>query len=122
MQSIAAVIFAPLGWLIGAEAKDMFAVGELIGTKICFTDFIAFQQFGVKQAGDAALSAKSAFVTTFALCGFANFASIGVQLGGIAAIEPSQRQNLATLGFKAMLAGALASLMTAAVAGMFFSG
>lgn len=118
IQAIASVLFAPLGFLIGVDLKDVFAVGELIGTKICFTDFIAFQSLSEMEG----LSPRTSFITIFALCGFANFASIGVQLGGIAAIEPSQRENLASLGFKAMIAGALASLMTASVAGMFFSG
>lgn len=121
IQAIASVLFAPLGFLIGVDLKDVFAVGELIGTKIFFTDFIAFQSFaGMNEAG--ALSPKTAFVTTFALCGFANFVSIGVQLGGITALEPSQRENITSLGLKAMTAGVLASLMTASVAGMFFAG
>lgn len=121
VQSIAALIFAPFGWIIGAETKDIFAVGELIGTKICFTDFVAFKELGDRQATAGALGPKSVFVTVFALCGFANFASIGVQLGGIGAIEPSQRKNLAALGFKAMIGGALASLITAAIAGIFYA-
>ncbi|MEM7014372.1 MAG: nucleoside transporter C-terminal domain-containing protein [Verrucomicrobiota bacterium] len=120
VEAIAAVLFAPVGWLIGVDLKDIFMVGELIGTKLCFTDFIAFQEFGTRL--QAEMSPRSAFIVVFALCGFANFASIGVQLGGISAIEPSQRKNLASLGFKAMLAGALASLSTAAVAGIFYSG
>ncbi|NNE90568.1 MAG: hypothetical protein HKN23_02885 [Verrucomicrobiales bacterium] len=117
LASIIGFVFAPLGWVIGGEPGDILQLGQLLGTKMVATEFIAYQNLGgMKET----LAPKSLFLATFALCGFANFGSIGIQLGGIGSLAPEQRPTLAALGVKAMLAGTLASLLTATIAGMFF--
>jgi CNT family concentrative nucleoside transporter len=113
-------IFAPVAWLIGVDWADCGKVGGLIGTKLVLNEFVAYQQLGdLKAAGT--LSAKSIYLSTFALCGFANFASIGIQLGGTGGIAPGQRPTIAALGFKAVLGGTMATLMTASLAGAFYT-
>jgi len=120
LESICGVVFAPIAWIIGVEGPDVLQAGELIGIKLIATEFIAYQNLGeLKAAG--ALSPRTIFLATFALCGFANFTSIGIQLGGIGALAPERRADLASLGFKAMIGGAIASLLSASVAGMFYS-
>lgn len=112
-------LFAPFAWLIGVESADIREVGGLIGTKVVLNEFVAYQQLGeLKVAGE--LSAKSIYLATFALCGFANFASIGIQLGGTGSIAPGQRPTIAALGFKAVLGGTMATLMTATLAGALY--
>ena len=112
-------VFAPFAWLIGVESADIREVGGLIGTKVVLNEFVAYQQLGsLKAAGE--LSAKSIYLATFALCGFANFASIGIQLGGTGSIAPGQRPTIAALGFKAVLGGTMATLMTATLAGALY--
>ena len=112
--------FAPLAWLIGVEVGDVLEVGRLLGKKVVFNEFVAYLDLGaMKQAG--ALSPKSLYLATFALCGFANFASIGIQLGGTGALAPGQRPTMAALGFKAVLGGTLSTLMTATLAGAVWS-
>jgi len=112
-------VLAPIAWLIGVDSQDMTKVGALLGTKVVFNEFVAYSKLGeLKAAG--ALSPKSLYLATFALCGFANFGSIGIQLGGTGGIAPNQRPVLAALGFKAVLGGTLATLMTAALAGAFY--
>ncbi|MCW1912602.1 hypothetical protein OJ996_03385 [Luteolibacter sp. GHJ8] len=113
-------LFAPIAWLIGIEGADIKEVGSLIGTKLVFNEFVAYQELGgMKAAGE--LSQKSIYIATFALCGFANFASIGIQLGGTGSIAPGQRPTIAALGFKAVLGGTMATLMTATLAGALYS-
>jgi concentrative nucleoside transporter, CNT family len=112
-------VLAPIAWLIGVDSQDMTKVGALLGTKVVFNEFVAYGKLGeLKAAG--ALSPKSLYLATFALCGFANFGSIGIQLGGTGSLAPNQRPVLAALGFKAVLGGTLATLMTAALAGAFY--
>lgn len=112
-------IFAPLAWLIGVEGVDARAVGQLLGKKVVFNEFVAYIDLGaLKEAG--ALSPKAIYLATFALCGFANIGSIGIQLGGTGGMAPSQRPHIAALGFKAVLGGTLATLMTASLAGAFW--
>jgi CNT family concentrative nucleoside transporter len=120
LDSLFGWAFAPLAWLIGVEPGDIREVGRLLGKKVVFNEFVAYLDLGaLKQAG--ALSPKSLYLATFALCGFANFASIGIQLGGTGAMAPEQRPTMAALGFKAVLAGTLATLMTATLAGAVWS-
>ena len=96
-------------------------VGQLLGEKIVLTEFVAYIHLGdAIHSETAQLSERSAVITSYALCGFANFASIGIQLGGIGGIAPRRMPELASLGFKAMAAGALAACMTGCVAGLFF--
>jgi CNT family concentrative nucleoside transporter len=108
-------IFSPLAWLIGVPAADVKTVGGLIGTKVAVNEFLAY--IDLAQARDL-LSEKGYLISTYALCGFANFGSIAIQIGGIGGIAPGRRQDLARLGFKAMITGALASALTAALAGI----
>ena len=120
LNIILGYLLSPVAWLIGVESADITKVGALIGTKVVFNEFVAYQQLGdLKAAG--AMSAKSIYISTFALCGFANFASIGIQLGGTGSIAPGQRPTIAALGFKAVLGGTMATLMTATLAGAFYA-
>ncbi len=117
LSSICGFLFAPIAWAIGIEGGDTLQVGGLLGVKMIATEFIAFGDLAaMKDAGG--LSERSVFMATFALCGFANFSSIGIQLGGIGSLAPTQRPALASLAFKAMLGGTLASLLSACIAGM----
>lgn len=106
--------FAPVAWAIGVDSADILPVGELLGTKVAVNEFLAYLDLA---AAAESLSDRSYTITTYALCGFANFSSIAIQIGGIGSIAPDRRQDLARLGVKAMLGGALASFMTAAIAG-----
>lgn len=108
-------IFSPLAWLIGVPAADVKTVGSLIGTKVAVNEFLAY--IDLAQAREA-LSSKGYLIATYALCGFANFGSIAIQIGGIGGIAPERRHDVARLGFKAMITGALASALTAALAGI----
>lgn len=120
LDSLFGWAFAPLAWLIGVENTDIRAVGQLLGKKVVFNEFVAYLDLGkLKEAGS--LSPKSIYLATFALCGFANFASIGIQLGGTGAMAPNQRPTIAALGLKSVLGGLLATLMNAAVAGALWS-
>lgn len=107
-------IFAPVAFAMGVDWSEAVAVGQLLGTKVSINEFLAYIQLSAMQ-GD--LSAKSYTIATYALCGFANFSSIAIQLGGIGGIAPDRRQDLARLGLRAMAGGALASFMTATIAG-----
>ncbi len=119
LEALLGFIFAPLAAVIGADWADVLQLGQLLGTRMVSNEFVAYLQLGeIQQAGG--LSPKSIFLATFALCGFANFSSIGIQIGGIGALAPERRSDLAALGFKAMIGGTIASLLTASVAGMFF--
>ncbi len=119
LETIFGVMFAPIAWLIGVNGNETLRVGQLIGIKIFATEFFAYVKLAeMKEAG---LSARSVFLSTFALCGFANFMSIGIQIGGIGALAPGRRTDIAALGVKALIGGTLASLLSACIAGMFFS-
>jgi CNT family concentrative nucleoside transporter len=110
-------IFAPLAWCLGVPWSEARVVGNLLGTKIAINEFVAYAQM-MDSVKAGALGAHSTVIATYALCGFANFGSIGIQIGGIAAIAPERRSDVARLGMRAMFAGTLATLMTAAVAGV----
>jgi CNT family concentrative nucleoside transporter len=119
LEAICGFLFSPIAAMIGVESGDLLLAGSLLGKKIIINEFVAYLDLGLFIEAKA-LSAKSAFLLTFALCGFANFSSIGIQLGGIGTLAPTQRPALAELGLKAMIGGTLASLLTASIAGMFF--
>ncbi len=106
---------APLAWLMGVPWKDSFSVGNLLGTRLVLNELIAYSQLGALKAS---LDPRSFVIATFALCGFANFSSIGIQLGGIGSLAPDRKHDLARLGFRAVAAGTLANYLSAAIAGM----
>ena len=118
LQAIFGFVFAPLAWLIGVGGSEVLSVGQLIGTKTFATEFFAYMELSNMQA--EGLSRKSVFLATFALCGFANFMSIGIQIGGIGSLAPERRSDLAALGLKSLIGGTLASLLSATIAGLFF--
>ena len=114
-------LFAPLMWLIGVAKEDMTIVGQLLGIKLAASEFVAYVQLAdLKNVGSSMhlMYEKSIVMSTFILCGFANFSSIGIQIGGIGILAPSQYKNLSELGLKAVLGGTLVSLMSATMAGM----
>jgi len=117
LQAIFGFLFAPIAWLIGVPSHEILEVGQLIGTKLFATEFFAFADLATLQANG--LSERSVYLSTFALCGFANFMSIGIQIGGIGSLAPERRTELASLGIKALVGGTLASLLSASIAGLF---
>jgi concentrative nucleoside transporter, CNT family len=118
LQSIFGYIFAPVAFVIGIPWKDCVNVGNLLGTRMVINELVAFSQLGTMKA---ILDPRSFTIATFALCGFANFSSIGIQIGGIGALAPNKRDQLARLGFRAMLAGTMANLMSASIVGILMS-
>ncbi len=113
-------LFAPLMWLIGVAAEDMALMGQLLGVKIVASEFVGYVQLvDLKNVSNVMHFShqKSVVMATYMLCGFANFASIGIQIGGIGILAPNQRKNLSELGLKAMIAGSIVSLMSATIAG-----
>jgi concentrative nucleoside transporter, CNT family len=119
LKPIFGVLFAPVAWLIGVPSNDIFAVGQLLGEKTIINEFQAYITLGQMQTDGILISkSKAMIIATYALCGFANFASIGIQIGGIGALAPNQRQNLSELGMKALIGGTVACLMVACIAGM----
>ena len=115
LQQILGTLFAPVAWLIGVPWHDCPAIGNLLGTRMALNEVVAFSILGPQQA---TLDPRSFTIATFALCGFANLSSIGIQIGGIGALAPNKRGELARLGVRAMLAGTMANLMSASIAGM----
>jgi len=113
-QRLYAYLFAPFAWLMGVEPADCLAVGELLGTKTIFNEFIAYERLADGIA-KGTLSTRSAVLATYALCGFANFMSIGIQIGGLSQLAPAQRPVYSRLALRAMVAGALACQMTACI-------
>ena len=116
-QFILGYIGAPIVWLLGVESGDMVLVGELLGQKTVLNEFIAYPRLGELKASGA-LSEKSVIISTYMLCGFANFSSVAIQIGGIGSLVPERRKDLAELGIRAMVGGTLAAFMTACIAGM----
>jgi CNT family concentrative nucleoside transporter len=108
-------IFSPIAWLIGIPWTEAGIVGNLLGTRMALNEVVAFTMLGPLKG---TLSPRSFMIATFALCGFANFSSIGIQIGGIGALAPEQRGMLAKLGIRAMLAGTMANLMSACIVGI----
>ncbi|MGA1772336.1 MAG: uL30 family ribosomal protein, partial [Flavobacteriaceae bacterium] len=120
-ELILGYIFAPLMWLIGIAKEDIAMAGQLLGVKLVASEFVGYTQLAELKDATASLHfgyQKSVVMATYMLCGFANFASIGIQIGGIGIIAPKIRKTLTELGLKAMLAGSLVSLMSATIAGM----
>jgi concentrative nucleoside transporter, CNT family len=115
LQKIFGWVFAPIAWSLGVPWRDAGVIGNLLGTRMVLNEFIAFSQLGPLKAS---LDPRSFTVATFALCGFANFSSIGIQIGGIGALVPERRHDLARLGFRAMLAGTLANFASACIAAL----
>jgi CNT family concentrative nucleoside transporter len=116
LGQILGFVFAPVAWLIGVPWHDCGAIGNLLGTRMALNEVIAYIGLGAQKA---ALAPRSFIIATFALCGFANLSSIGIQIGGIGALIPERRNELAKLGVRAMLAGTMANLISASIAGMF---
>jgi CNT family concentrative nucleoside transporter len=114
LQQILGWAFAPVAWGLGVPWRDAAVVGNLLGTRMVLNEFIAFAQLGPMKES---LDPRSFTIATFALCGFANFSSIGIQIGGIGALVPERRHDLARLGLRAMLAGTLANFITAIIVG-----
>jgi len=112
LESLLGHIFAPVAYAIGIPWKDAVSVGNLLGTRMVINELVAYQGLG---AAKALLDPRSVTIATFALCGFANLSSIGIQIGGIGALAPNKRSELAKLGFRAMLAGTMANLMSASI-------
>ena len=111
----------PIMWLIGVAKEDMMLVGQLLGIKLAASEFVGYTQLAVLKNPEAPMHLmyqKSVIMSTYLLCGFANFASIGIQIGGIGSLAPNQRKTLSEFGLKAVLGGTLASLMSATIAGM----
>jgi len=115
LQLILGWVFAPIAWALGVPWHDAATVGNLLGTRMVLNEFVAYSQLGPLKP---MLDPKSFTIATFALCGFANFSSIGIQIGGIGALAPERRHDLARLGLRAMLAGTFANFLTATIAGM----
>lgn len=115
LEQIFGVIFAPVAFVIGIPWKDCLAIGNLLGTRMAINELVAYSMLGPMQA---TLDPRSFTIATFALCGFANFSSIGIQIGGISALAPNRRSDLAKLGFRAMIAGTMANLMSASIVGI----
>jgi len=116
LGEILGFVFAPVAWLIGVPWRDCGVIGNLLGTRMALNEVIAYIALGVHKA---TLDPRSFTIATFALCGFANLGSIGMQIGGIGALVPERRNDLARLGVRAMLAGTMANLISASIAGMF---
>jgi CNT family concentrative nucleoside transporter len=118
LDAILGWVFAPLAWLMGVPWADAPEIGTLLGIKTAVNEFVAYLQLSAMLSGDTALSPRSVVIATYALCGFANLSSIGIQIGGIGGIAPTRRSDLARLGLRAMIAGSLAAFMTATIAGI----
>lgn len=117
IETILGWILAPIAYIVGVPWADAVNMGSLLGTKVVLNEFVAYMQLS-ELVGSGALSPKTITMATFALCGFANFSSIAIQIGGIGGLAPSRKSELAEFGIKAVFAGSLANLMTATIAGM----
>jgi CNT family concentrative nucleoside transporter len=120
LQMLLGYLFSPVAWLIGINSREMVAVGQLLGEKTILNEFVAYISFGELKTAGVIADPKSILIATYALCGFANFASIGIQIGGISQLAPGQRRNLTELGLKALLGGTIACLMCGCIAGALF--
>ena len=128
LQQLLGYLFAPLAFVLGVPWSEAVQAGSFIGQKLVLNEFVAYIDFAryldpvkAAESGVAVLSAQTQVIITFALCGFANLSSIGILLGGLGVMAPNRRHELAQLGLKAVLAGSLSNLMSAALAGFFVS-
>src|SRR5207253_9862963 len=115
IQTVLGWVFSPIAWVMGVPWHDSGTIGSLLGTRMVLNEFIAYAQLGPMKAQ---LDPRSFTIASFALAGFANFSSVGIQLGGIGALAPNRKRDLAQLGLRAMLAGTLANFLSATIAGM----
>ncbi len=115
MQKLFGIVLAPVAWLLGVSYKDCATVGNLLGTRFVLNEFVAFLELGPMKAN---MDQRSFVIATYALCGFANLSSIAIQIGGIGALAPSRKSDLARMGLKAVAAGSMANFMSACIAGM----
>ncbi len=115
MEKIFGVVFAPVAWVMGVPWKDCATIGDLLGTRLVLNEFVAFLKLGPMKG---TLDPRSFVIATYALCGFANFSSIAIQIGGIGALAPSRKSDLARFGLRAVAAGSMANFMSACIAGM----
>jgi CNT family concentrative nucleoside transporter len=115
LEAIFGKLFAPAAWLMGVPWKDASSIGNLLGTRLVTNEFVAFLQLGPMKS---TLDPRSFVIATYALCGFANFSSIAIQIGGIGGLAPSRKSDLARLGLRAVAAGSMANFMSACIAGM----
>jgi CNT family concentrative nucleoside transporter len=120
LSAILGWVFAPMAWLMGIPIEDTREAGQLLGVKMVANEFVAYSQFSewIKPGSGVTLDPRTTVILTYALCGFANFSSIGIQIGGIGGMAPERRGDLARLGLRAMIGGTLANFMTACVAGI----
>jgi CNT family concentrative nucleoside transporter len=115
LEKVFGIVFAPIAWIMGVPWHDASAIGNLLGTRLVTNEFVAFVQLGPMQK---TLDPRSFTIATYALCGFANLSSIAIQIGGIGALAPSRKSDLARLGIRAVAAGSMANFMSACIAGM----
>jgi len=115
LEKIFGIVFAPVAWIMGVPWKDASTIGDLLGTRLVLNEFVAFLKLGPMKS---TLDPKSFVIATYALCGFANFSSIAIQIGGIGALAPSRKSDLARFGLRAVAAGTMANFMSACIAGM----
>ncbi len=115
------VIMSPVAWLLGVRYEDLFSVGRLLGEKTVINEYVAYLSLAAMKEGAVLTDPKSIIIATYALCGFSNFSSIGIQLGGIGSLAPGQRQNLAAFGIKALIGGTVACFLTAAMIGIIIT-
>lgn len=121
LQFIVGLLFSPVAWLLGTPTHDIFFVGQLIGEKTVLNEFYAYVSLANLSSSGALIDNRSIIIATYALCGFSNFSSIGIQIGGIGALIPERRAELASIGFMAMIAGTIACLLTACVAAIIIT-
>ncbi|MBL62915.1 MAG: NupC/NupG family nucleoside CNT transporter [Opitutae bacterium] len=118
LQYLLGIVFAPFAWLVGVAPEDVTLVGQLLGEKLVLNEFVAYLNLGSYRQNEVITDPRTLQLTAYALCGFANFASVGIQVAGIAILAPKQRENLASLAWRALLGGTIACFMTASVAGI----
>ena len=115
LENLMGFLFSPIAWLIGVDSRDIQLVGQLLGEKLVLNEFVAYSHLGEFKQESKLTNERSIILASYALCGFANFASVGIQVAGIAILAPSQRSNLTKLGWTALLAGTIACLLSASV-------
>lgn len=122
LEYLLGMLFSPIAWIVGVPSQDILIIGQLLGKKTAINEVVAYVDMSTLLSNhENLISEKSKLIATYALCGFSNFSSIGIQIGGISAIAPDQRQTLTELGIKALIGGTIACLLTAATAGMLYN-